>query len=98
MWGLDQNRLFKQSRYQPVAPAGEDEVGEISNSSFTNSPSINEHKEIKKDSAPFKLIHFSISSICLFASLSFFLFKYYHGISDDKCMRRFSAPSTLFFL
>lgn len=92
MWGLDQSRLLGPLHYQRVATTGENVVEEEStNSSFTRLPPIHPTEDVK--STRYTLIHFLASSIWLFASLSFFLFRYYRGISDDKCMRQFSAPS-----
>ncbi|PYI06049.1 hypothetical protein BO78DRAFT_418943 [Aspergillus sclerotiicarbonarius CBS 121057] len=82
MWELDPRRLFQRLRYQQVASI--DEV--------TGSPGVGQ-KAVQRKGRLYTLTHLSISFFCLIGSISFFFNKYYHQVSDDKCVRRFSAPS-----
>lgn len=87
-------RFLKRLRYQQVASNGDDGFDEvISSSSPLGLPLISSQKAIQRKSTLYTLSHLSLSCLCLIASMSFFLSKYYHELSDEKYVRRLSAPS-----
>lgn len=94
MWELDLSHFLKPLRYQQVASIGDDAFDDItSNSSPPGLPSVNGQKAVKRKSTMYTLSHLFLSCLCLILSISFLFFKYYHELSDEKCLRRLSAPS-----
>ncbi|RAK97891.1 oxidase ustYa family protein [Aspergillus ibericus CBS 121593] len=83
MWELNPSRLFKRLRYQQIASIRDDALNGVAHS----------QKVSQRKSTLYILSHIAISCLCLLVSISFFFSKYYHEVSDEKCVRRFSAPS-----
>ncbi|KAL3961288.1 hypothetical protein ACCO45_002811 [Purpureocillium lilacinum] len=92
MWKVAQDRL-RQLRYQRVATSSVDDGDEISYSSELTLPVADDAEFIESKRNLRTLVTFAFSSLCLFSSVSFFLYRLRHQVTDERCMRRMSAPS-----
>ncbi|KAJ6437211.1 sorting nexin-41 [Purpureocillium lavendulum] len=93
MWKVAQDKLRRQLRYERVATASADDADERSYSSDLTLPIIEDDAPIEGKRKWRALISFAFSSLCLFTSVSFFLYRLRHQVTDERCMRRMSAPS-----
>lgn len=92
MWKVAQDRL-RQLRYQRVATSSVDDGDEISYSSELTLPVVDDAEFIQSKRNLRTLVTFAFSSLCLFTSVSWFLYRLRHQVTDERCMRQMSAPS-----
>lgn len=88
MWKFALHRLVGP-RYQPVATSNVHEE-----SCDATSPTLQDVVRDRDKQRQRTALTFVLSTVCLLASASFFLYRVRHRISDHQCMRRMSAPST----
>ncbi|KAH8888131.1 hypothetical protein GQ53DRAFT_826688 [Thozetella sp. PMI_491] len=82
----------KRLRYQPVTTAA-DEGDEDSSSLSSASTRVDEKSSLDGPISGWSALYLAVSTLCLFASITFFIQSNRYRVTDERCMRRMSAPS-----